>query len=168
MKSSVLWDIMPCSPFKVNRRFGGTCRHHQLRRISLVLAPAFALVSCLASTLKMKKTCSSETSVDFQRTTRCYIPEDGKLFITTGVRTSSPRKRNIFEVFTVVTVKVAGFWDVTPCILVISTLKVEAAQGSTVSEGTFSLQRALGRYVGSIQADCCASGHPRPEKCCDV
>jgi hypothetical protein len=26
MKNSVLWDIMPCSPSKVNRRFGGTCR----------------------------------------------------------------------------------------------------------------------------------------------
>jgi hypothetical protein len=26
MKSSILWDIMPCSPLKVNRRFGGTYR----------------------------------------------------------------------------------------------------------------------------------------------
>jgi hypothetical protein len=29
------WDIMPCSPLKVNRRFAGTCRLHlQGRRIS--------------------------------------------------------------------------------------------------------------------------------------
>jgi hypothetical protein len=28
------------------------------------------------SNLKKKATCSSETSVDFQRTTRRYIPED--------------------------------------------------------------------------------------------
>jgi hypothetical protein len=26
MKSTVIWDIMPCSPLKVNRRFGGTYR----------------------------------------------------------------------------------------------------------------------------------------------
>jgi hypothetical protein len=26
MKNSVLWDIPPCSPLKVNRRSGGTCR----------------------------------------------------------------------------------------------------------------------------------------------
>jgi hypothetical protein len=35
MKSSIFWDITPCSPLKVNRRFGGTCRLHlQSRRIS--------------------------------------------------------------------------------------------------------------------------------------
>jgi hypothetical protein len=26
MKSTVFWDIMPCSPLKVSRRFGGICR----------------------------------------------------------------------------------------------------------------------------------------------
>jgi hypothetical protein len=38
----------------------------------------FVLASCLAcsSTLKMKAICSSETSVDFHRATRCYIPQD--------------------------------------------------------------------------------------------
>jgi hypothetical protein len=40
------------------------------------------LVSCLAcsSTLKMEVTCFSEMSVDFQRTTRRYIPEDRILY----------------------------------------------------------------------------------------
>jgi hypothetical protein len=34
MKSSIFWDTTPCSPLKVNRRFGGTCRVHvQGRRI---------------------------------------------------------------------------------------------------------------------------------------
>jgi hypothetical protein len=28
MKNSILWDIMPCSPLKVNRRFGGTYYLH--------------------------------------------------------------------------------------------------------------------------------------------
>jgi hypothetical protein len=42
------------------------------------LPPAFTLVSCSAdsSILKMEVTCSSETSVDYQRTTWRYIPED--------------------------------------------------------------------------------------------
>jgi hypothetical protein len=45
------------------------------------MPPAFTLVSCLAhfSTLKMEVMCSSETSVDFQWTTLCYIPEDRSL-----------------------------------------------------------------------------------------
>jgi hypothetical protein len=40
------------------------------------------LVSFLAysSTLNMEATCSSETSADFQRTTRHYIAEDRNLF----------------------------------------------------------------------------------------
>jgi hypothetical protein len=34
-KRAVLWDITPCTPLKVNRRFGGTyCLHLQGRRIS--------------------------------------------------------------------------------------------------------------------------------------
>jgi hypothetical protein len=39
---------------------------------------SFTLVSCLAysSTLKTEATSCSETSVDFQRTTWCHIPED--------------------------------------------------------------------------------------------
>jgi hypothetical protein len=48
----------------------------------LCLPPAFTLVSCSAysSTLKMEAICSSETSVDFQRTTRRYIPEDSNIY----------------------------------------------------------------------------------------
>jgi hypothetical protein len=45
------------------------------------VAPAITLVSCSAysSALKMEAICSSETSVETQRTTRRYIPEDGTL-----------------------------------------------------------------------------------------
>jgi hypothetical protein len=28
MKSTIFWEITPCSPLKINRRFGGTCRLH--------------------------------------------------------------------------------------------------------------------------------------------
>jgi hypothetical protein len=85
MKSTVFWDIMPCSPLKVKRRFGGTnCLHLQGQRIrrarnqsELSLPPAFTLVSCSAysSTLKIEAICSSQTSVYFQQMTRRYIPE---------------------------------------------------------------------------------------------
>jgi hypothetical protein len=47
----------------------------------LCLPPAFTLVSCSvwSSTLKMETIYSSDTSVDFQRTTRRYIPENSTL-----------------------------------------------------------------------------------------
>jgi hypothetical protein len=47
----------------------------------LCVPPAFTLVSCAANslTLKMGAICSSEMSVDFQRTTRRYIPKDSAL-----------------------------------------------------------------------------------------
>jgi hypothetical protein len=98
MKSPVFWDITPCRPLKVNGRFGETCTLHlQGRRISqasnqreacsklatwyFLLATFFTLISCLAysSTLMMQMTCSSETSVNFKRTTRRYIPENRTL-----------------------------------------------------------------------------------------
>jgi hypothetical protein len=65
MKRTIFWGITPCSPLSVNRRFGGTYR---VKAGQLIL-----------STLKMEVICSSETSVDTQRTTRSYIPEDGTL-----------------------------------------------------------------------------------------
>jgi hypothetical protein len=55
MKSTIFWDITPCSPLSVNRRFGGTCRTHLQGQKMLVrwarnqreiLPPAFTLVSC--------------------------------------------------------------------------------------------------------------------------
>jgi hypothetical protein len=89
MKSTIFLNITQCSPLKVNRRFGGKyLLHLQGRRISrartsvkAVIATCFYAGSCLAysSTLKMVAICSSETSVDFQRSTRRYIPEDSTL-----------------------------------------------------------------------------------------
>jgi hypothetical protein len=94
MKSSIFWDLTPCSPLKVNIGFGETCRLHlQNRRISRsgkgreskwqteLLPPTFTLVShsAYSSILKTEATCSSETSLDFQRTTRRFIPEDRTL-----------------------------------------------------------------------------------------
>jgi hypothetical protein len=49
-----------------------------LTLIVLYTPPVFILVSCsvCSSTLKIEATNFSETSVDFQWATRCYIPED--------------------------------------------------------------------------------------------
>jgi hypothetical protein len=53
-KSSVFWDMTPCSPLKINPE-------------------------TLKSTLRMEATRFSETLVDFQRTTRFCIPKE-KIF----------------------------------------------------------------------------------------
>jgi hypothetical protein len=85
MKSSVFWDITLCSSLKVNRPFGATCcldlKDRRASQAEFCLSPAFTLVSCLAysSTLKMEASFSSETSVDFQRIARRYIPGDRTL-----------------------------------------------------------------------------------------
>jgi hypothetical protein len=47
MKSTIFWDITPCSLLSVNRSFGGTYRLHlQSRKNKLNQPPAFTLVSC--------------------------------------------------------------------------------------------------------------------------
>jgi hypothetical protein len=63
IKTSIFSGITQCSLLKVNRRLEGT------------QPPTSALVSCLDYSL----TCSSETSVDFQRTIWHYIAEDKTL-----------------------------------------------------------------------------------------
>jgi hypothetical protein len=88
MKSTIFWDITPCSPLKVGWRFGATYRLHSQGRISRAKeqresrwqASTFTLASYLGySALKMEAICYSETSADFKWTTRCYISEAGTL-----------------------------------------------------------------------------------------
>jgi hypothetical protein len=63
----------------------------QLESAYFVLPPVFKLVSLSEySTLKMKALNSSETTVDFQRATRHYIPEESTrltLFVPQGITT---------------------------------------------------------------------------------
>jgi hypothetical protein len=83
MKSSIICNITPCSPVKVNRRFGVTYRlHPQVRYGGEVVC--FTLVYCLASslTLQVEAVYSSETCTEFNRTTRRYVSEDGTLYNT--------------------------------------------------------------------------------------
>jgi hypothetical protein len=82
MKSTIFWDITPCSPLSVNRRFGGTYRLHlHGRKNKLSKKPArkqmanWFLAQCIFFTLKMEAIFYSETWVD----TQLSIPEDGTL-----------------------------------------------------------------------------------------
>jgi hypothetical protein len=80
MKSTIFWDITPCSPLSIKRRFGGTYRLHlQDRKNKLSKKPAtcFHAGFLLSLFFLMEAICSSETSVNTQRTARRYIPEDG-------------------------------------------------------------------------------------------
>jgi hypothetical protein len=42
-KSTMFWDITPCSPLKVNRRFGGTLRNHRFENLSSYKHATFAV-----------------------------------------------------------------------------------------------------------------------------
>jgi hypothetical protein len=72
VKSTIFWDITPCGPLKVNRR-----SDEYIASISRVenkpsKIPGWKQVA----SLKIEAMFFSETSVDFRRTMRRYIPED--------------------------------------------------------------------------------------------
>jgi hypothetical protein len=74
-KSSIFWYITPCTPLKVNGRFGGTYRLHlQCPRISQAKKPASAQVVS-------RMTFNGLHGV---------ITQKIELFVTTGVKTSNP------------------------------------------------------------------------------
>jgi hypothetical protein len=75
LRISIFWDITPC-PWKVSRHFGGTCALHlQVRRISQARNQREACNRALLATCFTPP----NTSVDFQRATGRYIPEDRTL-----------------------------------------------------------------------------------------
>jgi hypothetical protein len=67
LKFTIFWDIMQCSLLSVNRHY------------ACYLLSRWFLAQLISSALKTEAICSSEMSVDFQWTTRRYIPEDGTL-----------------------------------------------------------------------------------------
>jgi hypothetical protein len=81
MRSSV-WDITPCSPLKVNRCFGDIC---------LPPASLWFLRLAYIQILKMEAICSSEMSVDLQRTARRRTSSISSMVLSTRVYV----KRNI-------------------------------------------------------------------------
>jgi hypothetical protein len=106
MKSSTLWDITPCSSVKINRRFGRHITSHlQGRKLSQARNHYGAgnkqgriharFLFSDSSMVKMEAIYSAETSVDFHRPTRRYIPEERTLIPTT-VKTSNPENKYYF------------------------------------------------------------------------
>jgi hypothetical protein len=84
------------------------------------LAACFMLVSCLvySSTMELEATRSSETSVDFRRTRRRYIPEDRTIHNHRCENLISwfiPSNLQQDNVLAKVKLKSSIFWDVTPC-----------------------------------------------------
>jgi hypothetical protein len=90
MKSSIFWDIKPCSPLKCKRYFGViyplyllgqsiSQGRYQYEPISEEIFAGFLLGLFL---YRKKATCSSETSVGFQLTTLRYIPQDKSSYRT--------------------------------------------------------------------------------------
>jgi hypothetical protein len=67
--SSMLWDMTPCSVVKVKTHFSE-------EHIAYIFkTEEKAMQESSMKQASSKKTCSSETSVDFQLTTRHYTPE---------------------------------------------------------------------------------------------
>jgi hypothetical protein len=75
MKNSIFWDVTPCIPVKVYRRFGGTYYlYPQGRRVSQA-SDHEETSSTALPTIPL----THETSVNFYHTTRSHIPEDNTL-----------------------------------------------------------------------------------------
>jgi hypothetical protein len=77
-----------CSPLKVNRSFGRIRHLHLPDRQASNQHEDMKQSFVYSSTLKMEATCSSETSVYFQRTTKSYIKKT-EFFVITTVRSSN-------------------------------------------------------------------------------
>jgi hypothetical protein len=89
LKSSIVWDIMPCSPLKVNWRFGGTRRLHQQDRIisqqeTWGTAGSFHLLS---RRWRWKRYVPPKPRLTFNWLHR-MLSQTVEFLITTGVRTS--------------------------------------------------------------------------------
>jgi hypothetical protein len=80
-KCTIFWDITPCSPLKVNRRFGGTYRLHlQGRKISRA---------------QNQRESRWQAKLRWKRL-HAVISHRIELFITTAVRTSNPAQQLLF------------------------------------------------------------------------
>jgi hypothetical protein len=121
MNSCIFWNITPCSSLEVNRCFGGTCGLYLLDR----------KVTQARNGHKHKSSRGSETSIDFQRTTRRYIPEDRSLNTFQFINLKMLQSYYMgFEVFTAVEKRL---WSsgleisLTSCSLVLVTTVLEKA-----------------------------------------
>jgi hypothetical protein len=100
MKRSIVWDITPCTPLKVNLRFGGECRLHlQVRRRSRTrngresrrqaeFLPQF-LSRLVLRSWRWTRHVPPKRRLNFNGL-HDGISKKTELFITTAVRTSNP------------------------------------------------------------------------------
>jgi hypothetical protein len=72
LNTPIFWDITPCSPLKVNRRFGGTCRLN-IQGERIIQTRNQYKLGRKQSKLKMEVTFSYESPVCFQRTKRYHL-----------------------------------------------------------------------------------------------
>jgi hypothetical protein len=91
MSGTIFWDITPCSSWNSTDVSG--------EHISIAfswLPPAFTLISYLvySSILKMEATCSSKMSVEFQRNTWRYIPEDSTHHLSTPITSDTAQNKS--------------------------------------------------------------------------
>jgi hypothetical protein len=79
VKSLLFWDITPCSRCKST----DISEEHIVSIFKVLLTACLMPVSCLAysSTMKMEVTCSTGTSVDFQRFTRLITQRKGPCLV---------------------------------------------------------------------------------------
>jgi hypothetical protein len=103
MKSSIFWDITTCNPLKVDGRFGGIFRHHlQGRRISQIKNQRVSswqaehASRCFLAWLILRPW-SYRRHIPPNRVTfnglQDVITEKIELFITTGVKSWNPTRR---------------------------------------------------------------------------
>jgi hypothetical protein len=104
-KSNVFWNTTPCSPLKVNRRFGGTYRLHLQREIisrtrnQLVAACHLLSRWCLARIIlrlwRWGRYVPPKRRLAFNGL-HCGMSQKIVLFITTAVITSNPTYSSTF------------------------------------------------------------------------
>jgi hypothetical protein len=98
LKSTIFWDITPCSLLSVNRRFGATYRLHLQGRPWRCLPPAFTLI--LAQLLFRSWRCRRYFLPKHRLTLNGLhgvISQKMALFKTTAVRTSNPTDTYTFS-----------------------------------------------------------------------
>jgi hypothetical protein len=90
LKISIFWDVTPCSPLKVNRHFGGTCRLH-LQQTSCYLLSRWFLARLILRPWRWRRHIPPKCRLTFNGLYG-IISQKLELFITTAVRTSNPRQ----------------------------------------------------------------------------
>jgi hypothetical protein len=87
LKSDIFWDITPCSPLKVNRRFGGWCRLH-LQSSACHLLSRWFLALLILQTWKWRLYGAPKRRLTLNGL-HSVISQKMILFITTAVITSN-------------------------------------------------------------------------------